>query len=139
MIEFADGAAFSQRPDPTENHPITRADRELARLVKQSQLADLLELAHRVIAVSDRAAHRDAWYMRNELQALSVQARAAIKKLESPAKATSGVCRFCGCTEERACNPPCSWVDKNRTICSSVDCMARGRRDGLLKKNGGAA
>ena len=34
---------------------------------------------------------------------------------------TSGQCRICGCTDEQACmgvNGPCSWVDKERTICS---------------------
>jgi hypothetical protein len=34
----------------------------------------------------------------------------------------SGVCRFCGCTTERACRPPggepCQWVDQEETLCS---------------------
>lgn len=32
------------------------------------------------------------------------------------------VCRFCGCTSERACRPPggepCQWVDQEETLCS---------------------
>lgn len=35
----------------------------------------------------------------------------------------SGVCRFCGCTSERACRPPgqdpCRWVDQEETLCSA--------------------
>ena len=31
----------------------------------------------------------------------------------------SGRCRFCGCTEERACPGGCSWVNRELTICSA--------------------
>jgi hypothetical protein len=37
-------------------------------------------------------------------------------------RAQSGVCRQCGCTDERACmkyDVPCSWVDAKQTLCSS--------------------
>lgn len=30
----------------------------------------------------------------------------------------AGVCRLCGCTEERACPGGCSWANATRTICS---------------------
>lgn len=30
-----------------------------------------------------------------------------------------GICRECGCTDERACNPPCVWVDETHTLCSA--------------------
>lgn len=29
-----------------------------------------------------------------------------------------GVCRFCGCTETRACPGGCSWANATRTVCS---------------------
>lgn len=29
-----------------------------------------------------------------------------------------GVCRFCGCTDERACDGGCTWVDPENTVCS---------------------
>jgi len=42
----------------------------------------------------------------------------------SRAKVTRrGVCRFCKCTHERACEPPCSWIDKYHTVCSSPGCV----------------
>jgi hypothetical protein len=31
----------------------------------------------------------------------------------------SGVCRICGCTDERACDVGCSWVDAAHTLCST--------------------
>lgn len=40
----------------------------------------------------------------------------------------SGVCKFCGCTSERACRPltergrpgePCQWIDQEETLCSA--------------------
>lgn len=44
----------------------------------------------------------------------------------------SSVCRFCGCTSERACRPllpsgelgePCQWIDQEETLCSA--CLSR--------------
>lgn len=35
-----------------------------------------------------------------------------------------GVCRVCGCTDDRACPGGCSWADARHTICSS--CEGRG-------------
>lgn len=35
------------------------------------------------------------------------------------AKPPSGVCIKCGCTETRACKPPCSWIDWAQTKCSA--------------------
>lgn len=34
-----------------------------------------------------------------------------------------GVCRACGCTDERACEGGCAWVDVDHTLCST--CAAR--------------
>ena len=34
-----------------------------------------------------------------------------------------GTCRFCGCTDARACRPPCFWIDELRTVCSSRPCV----------------
>ena len=40
-----------------------------------------------------------------------------------------GVCRFCGCSESRACvdenNRTCAWMDMSRTACSSAVCRAK--------------
>lgn len=40
----------------------------------------------------------------------------------------SGVCRFCGCTPQRACRMPdggerCQWIDQEATLCSA--CLPR--------------
>lgn len=44
----------------------------------------------------------------------------------------SGVCQFCGCTEEQACavqtnagEQPCTWWDAKHTVCSRVDCITK--------------
>lgn len=29
-----------------------------------------------------------------------------------------GVCKFCGCTEDHACEGGCAWADDERTICT---------------------
>jgi len=29
-----------------------------------------------------------------------------------------GTCTDCGCTDYRACNPPCCWVNVEHTLCS---------------------
>jgi hypothetical protein len=37
-------------------------------------------------------------------------------------------CRFCGCTETRACvtdGQPCCWLDPNHTVCSAPACATR--------------
>lgn len=57
-------------------------------------------------------------------------------KSRKVAKAKPGRCRYCKCTEEKACNPPCSWVDKAQTVCSNPACVVRGVEDGVLKKAG---
>jgi hypothetical protein len=36
-----------------------------------------------------------------------------------------GVCRFCGCTDERACTPVCWWITFDRTVCSAPECFEK--------------
>lgn len=35
------------------------------------------------------------------------------------AELEAGVCRSCGCTDARACEGGCSWVDPSHTLCSA--------------------
>jgi hypothetical protein len=45
----------------------------------------------------------------------------------------SGVCRFCKCTQRRACRiedilgdvTSCCWVDRKRTVCSNPKCVQK--------------
>lgn len=41
-------------------------------------------------------------------------------------KPTPGRCRYCGCTQNRACEDPttgtCYWLDHRRTLCSACGC-----------------
>lgn len=46
----------------------------------------------------------------------------------------AGVCRYCKCTDDRACDPPCSWVDKEETVCSNPVCVAKAVEAGVIKK-----
>jgi len=44
-----------------------------------------------------------------------------------------GVCRFCRCTQRRACRiedilgdvTSCCWVDRKRTVCSNPKCVRK--------------
>jgi hypothetical protein len=45
--------------------------------------------------------------------------------------AVPGMCRFCKCTEQRACPGPCRWLDAERTVCSNLECAAK-----LLRERG---
>jgi hypothetical protein len=37
----------------------------------------------------------------------------------------SGVCRYCDCTDDAACFPPCSWIDPQHTVCSAEPCVRK--------------
>lgn len=45
-----------------------------------------------------------------------------------------GVCRLCGCTDERACPGGCSWVDETHTLCSSCAAIKAAVLFGNAKK-----
>jgi hypothetical protein len=38
-----------------------------------------------------------------------------------------GRCRFCRCTDQRACPEGCGWYDSRATVCDSPVCVARFR------------
>ncbi|OFW37679.1 MAG: hypothetical protein A3J29_06300 [Acidobacteria bacterium RIFCSPLOWO2_12_FULL_67_14b] len=54
-----------------------------------------------------------------------------------PAAPRPGVCRFCGCSEARACGIlsefetliRCGWADAEATVCTNVSCLERWRRE----------
>ncbi len=33
-------------------------------------------------------------------------------------------CRFCGCTEEHACEGGCAWANPEKTVCTAPACLA---------------
>jgi hypothetical protein len=37
----------------------------------------------------------------------------------SPALGPEGVCRRCGCTDDRACDGGCGWADAHHTLCTA--------------------
>ena len=39
--------------------------------------------------------------------------------------ATPGRCRYCRCTDNRACEYGCSWADAEHTVCDSPSCLGR--------------
>jgi hypothetical protein len=43
-----------------------------------------------------------------------------------------GTCRWCGCTDERACDVGCSWTDRTHTLCSACQ-----KLDQSLRSRGG--
>jgi hypothetical protein len=40
----------------------------------------------------------------------------------------SGTCRWCGCTQERACAAGCSWANADQTLCSECVELERAMR-----------
>lgn len=34
-----------------------------------------------------------------------------------------GRCRYCGCTDDRACEEGCRWYDREHTVCDSPRCV----------------
>ncbi|HZL29192.1 MAG TPA: hypothetical protein VFC39_21890 [Acidobacteriaceae bacterium] len=76
---------------------------------------DPAENAHRVLVVPGivHVSHRD-W----------IEGRAGLAYDELPYP-PSGVCRFCHCTEHRACAGGCSWLDFEKTACSSLACIEK--------------
>lgn len=36
-----------------------------------------------------------------------------------------GRCRYCRCTDLRACDEGCAWLDKEHTVCNSLPCVER--------------
>lgn len=55
----------------------------------------------------------------------------------------AGTCRFCGCTEKRACGiylphdfdtVTCTWVDPQRTVCSNIKCIDQYNRERTARR-----
>ena len=51
--------------------------------------------------------------------------------LKRKQRARKGTCRFCGCTERRACvigfldDESCAWADSTKTLCTNPRCLAK--------------
>lgn len=50
--------------------------------------------------------------------------------------ATPGRCRYCRCTDERACPEGCWWIDQEHTVCSNPRCVQRFEYRLSTKLNG---
>ena len=59
----------------------------------------------------------------NTRKVLDEAARAA--EIVALVQAPRGICRFCGCTLEHPCQPPCGWLDPHHSICTAPACLAR--------------
>lgn len=51
---------------------------------------------------------------------LELRAGLAYEELPGP---VMGICRFCRCTQERACDEGCAWLDLEGTVCSAQMCQ----------------
>ena len=45
-----------------------------------------------------------------------------------------GVCRYCHCTEQRACPGGCAWLDVHKTVCSAEACAEQYVEDNLRRR-----
>jgi hypothetical protein len=67
-----------------------------------------------------------------------IEGRAGLAYEELPGP-TPGMCRYCRCTEQRACAAGCWWLyPDDRTVCSSPECEAKWVRDNKLRAGGRA-
>lgn len=53
-----------------------------------------------------------------------LEARVGLAYEEMPGP-VMGVCRFCRCTQQRACAGGCAWLDLEGTVCSAPDCREK--------------
>ncbi|HEY5054686.1 MAG TPA: hypothetical protein VII58_00910 [Acidobacteriaceae bacterium] len=53
-----------------------------------------------------------------------IEGRAGLGYEELPGP-IPGVCRYCKCTEQRACPGGCGWGDLEETVCSAPECMTK--------------
>jgi hypothetical protein len=61
-----------------------------------------------------------------------IEGRASLGYEELPGS-VPGVCRYCRCTEARACAGGCYWLYPEQTVCSNPDCAERYVQDNLLR------
>ena len=82
-------------------------------------------------AVCHTEATLDTWWAN-----LSPDQKAAIyeRDMDEP-HLVSGICRYCGCTDNRACNPLCAWITPDHTVCSADPCVEQyeSDRDGEVR------
>jgi ParB/RepB/Spo0J family partition protein len=50
------------------------------------------------------------------------------------AKATAGVCRVCGCTEDNPCPLGCAWTDSTKTLCTACEEKGEAKAKGKAKR-----
>lgn len=102
-------------------------DDDLAKVAKKSGV-DFYKLQRKAL---DALIERDREKREKEKQ--RTETKADVKP-----KPKSGTCRFCGCTETRACDVgiegACAWVDKEHTVCSNPKCLRKLNAEKKLKE-----
>lgn len=66
-----------------------------------------------------------------------LERRASLGYEELPGP-TPGVCRYCRCTEARACEGGCRWLFPEHTVCSAPACEAKFVEDNMMRTAGRA-
>lgn len=69
--------------------------------------------AHGVVSEADELRNRDVLVPVEQLPGVLAKLAADFEGLEP------GVCKFCGCTEDEACDGGCAWMDDTQTLCSA--------------------
>jgi len=150
------GLAVPTRPNEPASAPTAGVgDWKAQRLDELSEPAipavTLTKLADKGIETVGDLANRDAKSGQWALKSIKGIGKAARDKIADALEAfwlrqgaattaetfESGKCRFCGCTEDRACRVqvsggnmvPCSWVDIAKTVCSNPDCLNQWHPD----------
>ena len=109
--------------------------KDVEKLVPRGKTAEDV-LRHAAMIVVASQVSREGWRADEELVPLArgfnVDAR-KIRDEVAPPPAKERTCRFCGCTEEKACPPvpggivggPCTWISASADVCSAAACVAK--------------
>jgi hypothetical protein len=73
------------------------------------------------IRLSQTASYMTRVICEQEDRIATMQKPSSVKLPPAP----PGRCRYCRCTDARACEGGCAWYDRERTVCDSPDCVLK--------------
>jgi ParB family chromosome partitioning protein len=112
----------------TEPKWAKQSDGEIKRFIMLSLLAP---------GTSDYANKEDREYFQDFMRRQKIDLAAIRTRVQTSAP-KKGTCRYCHCTEKKACKltpipgskatQPCSWIDATKTVCSNPTCVTAAKK-----------